>query len=229
MNSKIFNVNDLKNLKLLGDSFSIIIHLVRPPFDDLLKKDPKQRRKIIHQRRRDIYKEFVNDLTLINFKRFGSHIQPAGVIMDCTYKQLLKLNKHKLISTIVIDKPEIRKIKNVDNVEHLFSVIARFSIQIENVLKGIQSYEDRTMLIKAKNWKDAEKKLRKGFKAYSKPYLNSTGELVRWQFEEFIDSYETDYESIENMAEHEDIGIEVYSVMKDRRIKEDSAWVIKYK
>ena len=106
-----------------------------------------------------------------------------------------------------------------------FAIIARFAVQIENRTKGLQTYEDRTLLIKAKSVEEAQQKLTKGFDDYAEPYLNHLGELVRWKFEAFIDSYQTNYDSLEAMLADEDVGIEVFSQLKKRRLNRNRIWV----
>lgn len=102
-----------------------------------------------------------------------------------------------------------------------FAVRARFAIQIESQTKGMQTYEERIILIKSKTEDKAKKQLLKEFNNYGKPYLNSDGYMVRWQFEKFIDIYWVFDDEINKQGKQ---GAEVFSVLKNRRMKPEYQW-----
>ena len=105
-----------------------------------------------------------------------------------------------------------RKKTNFKEKKRFISVKARVAIQVEGVKKGKQKYENRILIIKAKSFKSAKKKLRREFKKYQKSYLNPAGKLVRWKLEKFIDFFETDvYESSDFNNKS---GNEIFSVLK---------------
>jgi hypothetical protein len=70
--------------------------------------------------------------------------------------------------------------------ESWFAVHARFAIQLEAQNSGLQTYEDRILLVKAAHSDDAVKKLQPEFKKYGRPYLNFDGFMVRWAFERVL-------------------------------------------
>ena len=65
------------------------------------------------------------------------------------------------------------------------------AIEIEGLEKGMQTFEERFVIVKAKSQDDAYLKMEKQKKSYGKPYLNSDGRQVRWRIESFDDCYET--------------------------------------
>jgi hypothetical protein len=104
-----------------------------------------------------------------------------------------------------------------------FSVKARFAIQIEGRTKGMQSYEDRTVVVKALTFEDAKNRLQPEFKQYATPYLNPRGLMVKWAFERFLDCYEIGDEEIDPQ------GTEVFSELNKRRMKPVFEWKTKQK
>jgi len=89
-----------------------------------------------------------------------------------------------------------------------FCVHARFAIQVEGLTGGMQTYEDRMVLVKAADVDDAVCRLRPQFVRYAEPYLNRSGEMVRWAFEKILDVYETPEREIDAR------GTEVYRKMR---------------
>ena len=226
MKHKILGIEKIEELDSLEEPFSIRIHLKYPNYKDLLNLKPNERIKVIRQRKRNNYKEFISTLDKHDFSRIGSRIDPFGLEINCTKTEILKFNKDKRIENISILVSEDEADFDIESIELYYAVVTRFAIQIENRTKGLQDYEDRILMIKAKTGEEAEKKLKKGFKSYEKPYFNPLGELVRWKFEEFIDNYETSYDSLEDMLTDDKEGIEIFSRLKSRRLNKDRAWII---
>jgi len=224
MRNKIIGVENIKDIDFFEDEIQIKVYLKYPDYDDILNIEPKERIKVIRKRKKEIYFNALTQLQSENFKRIGEKNSPSGFEIKCDKVELLKLNKSKEVERIILCKQEDEYISALHNVEKYFAVIARFVIQIENRIKGLQDYEDRTLLIKARSGDEAEEKLKKSFKDYEKPYLNPYGELVRWKFEEFIDWYETSYDSIESMLDDDSEGIEIFSRLKSRRFNSERAW-----
>jgi hypothetical protein len=99
----------------------------------------------------------------------------------------------------------------------------RFAIQMEGQTTGLQDYEDRIVMVKARSSEDAENKLQPEFKQYGTPYLNPHGFMARWAFERVLDVYEIWDEEIDPR------GVEVFSVLAQRRMKPEHAWKTKGK
>ena len=99
-----------------------------------------------------------------------------------------------------------------------FTVHARFAIEIEGQTKGMQTYEERFIMVKAKSFDDAERLVRPGFRAYASPYINPDGEMVRWVFEEIIGVSKVDGEQFDGSP------VEVFSTLKTRPMRPDRVW-----
>jgi hypothetical protein len=100
----------------------------------------------------------------------------------------------------------------------LFCVWGRVAIQVEGRTRGLVDVEDRLMLVRALTEEDAKKRLAKSWREYASPYLNSRGELVRWQLVEVVDVYHL-YED-----ELDPSGTEVYSRIRPKRMKAAYMW-----
>jgi hypothetical protein len=225
MKHKILGIDKIEELDSFEEPLRIRIHLKYPNYKDLLNQKPSERIKAIRQRKRDRFKEFTSTIEK-EFNRIGSKVDPSGLEIICSKTEILKYNKDKRIENISILVSDDKTDFDFESIELYYAVVARFAIQIENRTKGLQDYEDRILMIKAKSGEEAERKLKKGFKSYEKPYLNPLGELVRWKFEEFIDWYETSYDSLEDMLNDDKEGIEIFSRLKSRRLNKDRAWII---
>ncbi len=99
-----------------------------------------------------------------------------------------------------------------------YCVRALVAIQIESERRGMQSVEDRFVLVRATSFNDAERRLAKEWREYATPYLNSDGQLVRWQLEKVTDVFQT----LE--TELDPRGVEVYSKLRARRMRPEFVW-----
>jgi hypothetical protein len=93
-------------------------------------------------------------------------------------------------------------------------------IQIEGQTTGMQLYEERFVLTKADTCTHAEKKVVKEMKDYETPYLNSSGEIVRWKLESIEDIYEVDLDRKNDFTE----SVEVFSKFKRRKFDKKNIW-----
>lgn len=226
MKSKIFGIDNIEEIDSLKEPLKIRIYFKYPDYDDLLNLIPKERIREIRRRQRENLKSFISTIKN-DFIKIGRKINPSGLELDCNKSELLKFNKDRRIDNISIINLEKDYDSDIEPFELYYTFIVRFAIQIENKTKGLQNYEDRVLIMKAFSEDEAKKKLKKGFKTYEKPYLNSFGELVRWKFEEFLDSYATCYSSLEDMLSSENEGIEIFSRIKSRRLNNNRTWIIK--
>jgi hypothetical protein len=99
-----------------------------------------------------------------------------------------------------------------------YAVRARVAIEVEGQTEGLQSVEDRIVLVRALSAEDAERRLAPEWEFYTEPYLNPDGEMVRWHLEEIVDVYDLDSDEIDPR------GTEVYSHLSRRRVRPDLAW-----
>jgi hypothetical protein len=99
-----------------------------------------------------------------------------------------------------------------------FCVWGSVAIQVEGRSHGLIDVEDRLMLVRALTEEDAKRRLMRHWREYAQPYLNSQGEMVRWQLVEVLDVYEL------CESEIDPAGTEVYSRIRPRRMKAAYVW-----
>jgi hypothetical protein len=115
-----------------------------------------------------------------------------------------------------------KRIKQKSSTLAFYCVRMTVAVEIEGHKRGIQTIEDRFMLIKASSSEDAYRKMEKQKKKYTEPYLNSDGELVRWRIESLDDCYSTYALTADDFNNPE--GVEVFSVLKGRKMTEQRYW-----
>jgi Domain of unknown function (DUF4288) len=97
-------------------------------------------------------------------------------------------------------------------------VRARVAIQIEGAVHGMQTVEDRFVLVRARSPQDAIRRLRREWREYARPYLNRAGKLVRWHCEAILDVQPT------GEVDLNPNGTEIYSKLSGRRMRPEQAW-----
>ena len=220
-------------MERFGRTASAILHMgkrqlsiqayFRDPFKKLLPYPPKERVKLMEKIRREKYRRAVSKWPDRNYQRIGSTKAPGGISAAIYAKDLGIILKMREVTSISIEAiAGIKKRPYQKPARILFCVHARFICQIEGHRSGNQTHEDRYMLVMARDGSDAKRRLRKEFKIYEQPYLNSYGELVRWKFRKIVEIQEAaDYEFNPE-------GTEVYYVYAGKRIRREYEWHPKY-
>jgi Domain of unknown function (DUF4288) len=131
-----------------------------------------------------------------------------------------RIHRRTEIKSLWIDRIQGRSKSRLLHSHRLayFSVHGRVAVQIEGRTKGLQTIEDRIVLVRAYSEDDAIERLEREWEEYSQPYLNQFGELVRWKLEEVEDVYEVPSEEIDPK------GTEVYISLRSRRMKPEYEW-----
>lgn len=99
-----------------------------------------------------------------------------------------------------------------------YCVRERVVVQVESQRRGLQTVEDRFVMVRAQSEAVARQKALSEARAYARPYINSDGLLVRWQLEAIV--------SIE-CVDHVDLqpeGSEVFSSLRTRRMGTTPGW-----
>jgi len=99
-----------------------------------------------------------------------------------------------------------------------YCVRAFVVICVERAKSGLQSTEERFMLVRARSFEDAKKRLRQQWREYATPYLNSESLMVSWQLDHVVDVYQTSEKEIDPA------GTEVYSKLSKRRMRQKYVW-----
>jgi hypothetical protein len=144
---------------------------------------------------------------------------PSSLSVRLAAEEVAELARHPGVRSVhVVTIQQRRRRKSPRNENEWFCVRARVAVQVEAETKGIQTIEERFVLVRATSFRDAERRLRKEWREYATPYLNTDGHLVRWRCEEIVDVYAVS----ETHLDPE--GIEVYSKLSGRRMKPEYAW-----
>ncbi len=177
---------------------------------------PKERVEFIDNKFQGHLSKIERILNGQSFQTIGTKRKPRGIKLrtsENTVKALMKL------PFINYSSPSDRWTKGQKE-KSLYCFKAIFQIQIEGKKKGNQIIEERLLLVKADNLDKAEQKLKREFKNYEKPYLNASGQMVRWKFEEIVERHLTDYSDKHDF----DKPIELFSKLKGRRLKKENIW-----
>ncbi|GAB3636104.1 hypothetical protein GCM10027422_16940 [Hymenobacter arcticus] len=210
------------DLHMLPQLAAVQVHLAYPGYQFVVHLAPRERGRQIAAYYRQAYQYLVALLPVMSFTRIGSRNRPTGLTAHLRLSQLPPLLQQSFVSGITIESIEDLVPREVDPEPSFWCIQARFAIQIENATNGMQTYEDRLLVVKAFTEEEAQQKLLPGFESYAEPYLNGAGLLVRWQFEAFTNSYCLDFQSADAFLSAQ--GAEVFSTLHNRRLRPDGEW-----
>lgn len=211
----------LKDLSKFNDKkskFHIYIH--QRLNKTLIKLSPKERLEYIRKQKLR-QKKLIDNNFHLPYEIIGSEKEFDGCRFKGTVRDIIKLSKLlnskkiNCLNTFWVDSISGIKKVRMPQKKQLFTIVARFAINIENQTSGMQSYEERHLMILARDEFHAEKLFYKKIKNYNEAYLNEFGEKVTWDFEEILEIYHV----LSQIEDLEKEGIETYSILKNRRYK----------
>ena len=200
----------------------ISIYLKYPDTKALLKIPTKDRVKTIDQDQKNKLNKLVGTKLFDKYTTLGTDKRPAGIKTKVVYSLLDKINKLNYIQHAYVTKIEQAKKIIKPKPLSFFCVKMTVAVEVEGVKNGNQTIEERYVLVKATSFDDAYKKVENQKKNYSEPYLNPYGQFVRWRIESLDDCYATDINSMSDLDNPE--GVEIYSILKTRRLTEKRSW-----
>lgn len=134
--------------------------------------------------------------------------------------QIVRLAARREVESVVVTSiPGRRRRRRASARESWFCVRGLVAVQVEGQRVGLQSVEDRFIVLRATSAEDAQRRLRRQWREYAKPYMNILGELVRWRLERVTDVYDI----CENQLDPN--GAEVYSRLRNRRLRRQFVWL----
>lgn len=144
----------------------------------------------------------------------------ASWTIDVTARadQAGKLARRREVTAVYVDSAEGHRAVNRRPSRAWFCVWAIIAVQIEGHRKGTVTVEDRLVLVKAFSATEAENRVRRKSNRETKPYLNSDGELVRWQLVSVKDVFEL----FDDVIDPD--GTEVYSKLRSTRMRPELSW-----
>lgn len=178
--------------------------------------NPQKRIEYISEKLRANLDAVTKKIGSDQFQVIGSKRKPRGIEIQSDKKTLAAIQKLKCFDSRLTSDNK----GSLNTFEPYFCFKVIFAIQIEGRKSGMQTVEERFVLVKARTWKAAEARVIRQFKKNDEPYLNAYGQLVRWKFESIEESYHT---FIEN-AHDFDSPTEVFSKLKKRRMKDMNVW-----
>ncbi|WP_028981068.1 DUF4288 domain-containing protein [Sporocytophaga myxococcoides] len=183
---------------------------------------PKERKAKVAEDRKQKIEKIIKLNLFTSYEVSGSPGKPSGLKAKIPFLLLSKLNKIQSIAYFSINKVDKAKRRKIKSSHEYYCVKMTVVVEVEKQKKGKQTIEDRMVLIKAKSFDDAYKKMEKVKNKKAEPYLNIHGELVRWRIESLDDCFVTDINTPEDLNNPE--GVEVYSKLKGRRLTEERVW-----
>lgn len=223
--NKIFGLEDWeldKNHPDSARSVQLRIFIKYPDYKDLLQFEPRERNKRIAIERKRKIADLLETGFLHDYRLIGNKRSPNGIETKIAFPLLSKVEKLGFVKCIFIERIDhARKIRKAVAAK-FFCIRMTVAIEVEGITKGLQSYEERFVLVKAKSVEQAYAKIEKAKIDYAEPYLNPYGNLVRWRIESLDDCYETFIEGFDDLNKPE--GAEVFSVLKKRKLTPERVW-----
>lgn len=222
---KVINLDDWILTEGVSDEIRIVefsLHLEYLDVKHLYQYKPSQRNSEINKDMQEKFKLLIETNLFDTYERIGKCLRPSGIKTKVPFNILSKIAKLKIVKSIFIKSISHARKKSIKKKNSFYCVKMTVAIQIEGYKKGMQTYEERMVLVKATSFEDAYKKVEKQKKDYEIPYLNYNGELVRWKIESYDDCYSTGKDFIEEF--YEPNGVEVFSTLKKRRFNKSRFW-----
>jgi len=189
-----------------------------------LPLSPKQRNAKIEKCLRQALRSFQSRWPSLKAQIIGSRIRPKGLALSIPAREVSQLTRAPFLAHIFVDgvQGQARRHTSVRQKLRWFAVRAWVALEREDLASGLQTLEDRIVLIKAASHEDAVRRLRGEWRRYARPYLNPAGVFVRWHLDEIVESFET---TIDPDGQLDPRGVEVWSSLsRRRRLKPRLAW-----
>ncbi|GAB3922641.1 DUF4288 domain-containing protein [Mucilaginibacter myungsuensis] len=198
----------------------IDIHWAYPDIEPLLQLSPAERRIKVDEGNQQKLQQLIGTGLFDDHEVIGKKNSPRGIKATVSLSQLPSIHDIDIVDHIYIRHIDHAFQRKSRSVSQFYTVKMTVAVEVEGHTSGIQTIEDRFVMVKARSHEEAYQKIESQKESYSKPYLNSKGALVRWVIESLDDCYETDIFSAKDLNNPE--GVEVYSKLRGRRYRK---WV----
>jgi hypothetical protein len=217
-----------KDLDRLGETPVVLeVHSRNSPdvypsgarFRRLLAKRPEERREAVGRWRTRQHDRLLAVLRPREHETLYFNGDPVGVRVTLPARDV-----RRVLKQVSVDYVNVLKIRGMSRKRETrrtpgwFAVKARFAVQIEGQTKGMQTYEERIVLVWASSFAEAERKATREFRRYEAPFLTTSGHFRRSALETILDTYDVGDDAIDPD------GTEVFSELKQRRMKSDYEW-----
>lgn len=211
-----------KEMKSSERKLEISIYLRYPETEEVASVELKERKKYRDKFLKCQFNDLLEKVKQPVYTLIGSNRSPRGIKMEITLNKLTTIVKLSCVQNVFIKKIQNATKKKVTQALEFFCVKMTVAIQIEGITAGMQTYEERYVIVKARDVEDAYRRVAKQEKSYATPYLNSDCRLVRWKIESYDDCFSTGITDTNSFNEH--AGNEVFSVLKSRKLNKDRVW-----
>lgn len=211
-----------KEMKPSERKLQVSVYLRYPKVEDITHIELNDRKKYRDNFLKKQLETLLKKIEFAEFNLIGSKKSPRGIKTAISLAELPAIAKLVCVGNVYIEKVQHARKPKVPQVLEFFCVKMTVAIQIEGVVSGMQTYEERYVLVKAKDYEDAYHRVAKQEKSYAEPYLNSDCRLVRWKIESYDDCFSTCIKDTDSFNEH--TGNEVFSVLKSRKLNKDRSW-----
>ncbi|MEO6978482.1 MAG: DUF4288 domain-containing protein [Mucilaginibacter sp.] len=200
------------------------IILLYPEEKQFIEFKPKERIKKID----GIFKANLEQLVALNlfevYEVEGTKKRPRTVTAKVKFNLLNTINKLDFIDSCwIVSIDYATKIEKNEPVRlRYFCVKMTVVIEVEGIQSKKQSIEQRFVLIKATSSEDAYDKLEKQRDDYTVTFLNPYGRFVRWRIDSLDNCFETYISGPKDLDNPE--GVEIYSKLKSRKLKNKTVW-----
>jgi len=179
-----------------------------------------QRKARVSEWLRDRYRSVVARWELRPIPRLDSVRSPSPFLhADVAARDVPALERRLKGFELRIDAIEGRKPHREPTREPgWIAVRALVAQQLRGETRGLQTVEDRILLVRAWDFEEAEQKLRAEWKAYAEPWISTTGHLVRSKLERIVGWYDLIDDPLDPN------GAEVWSSFSKRRLKPQYVW-----
>jgi hypothetical protein len=212
---------DLRGLKKLGDRFGVV-HVHLKTYDitpSVVARRPGDRHQYLRVRAERWISRIRRRFPLRVFEVKDDTRIPSSLRSQVAAREIPELAALPGVRSVHVARVHgLRARKKARATADWYCVRAQVAIQVEDQTHGMQTIEERFVLVRALSFEDAERRLRPQWQSYAEPYLNPDGELVRWQLEKVVDVYAT------GGPELEPTGAEVYSKLLGRRMRPEHVW-----
>jgi hypothetical protein len=161
--------------------------------------------------------ELKNSRSGTNVRRWSQ--LPSTLKVQGTARQIYALSHSPGVSSVYVTSIAGRRSRPLPSAPVTwYCVRALVIVRVERATSGNQITEDRFILVRASSFQNAKNRIKRQWRKYATPYLNSDGRLVSWSLDKVIDVFDT------CETEIDPVGTEVYSKLGRRRMRTQYVW-----